>query len=166
MLAEALTLVNKNGERDYEAELYRVKGELTLQKSGVRGPASEVPERLRAKGKRQKKLSVVSSQLSVPNTQPLTPNTRAAVEQEAEECFHKALAIARQQRAKLLELRAVMSLVRLRQQSTHATRNTQHATRNKLDDAHRLLAEVYHWFTEGFETQDLQDAKALLDALG
>jgi len=64
-----------------------------------------------------------------------------------------------------LELRAVMSLVQLRQQSTHATRDTQHGTCGKLDDAHRLLAEVYHWFTEGFETKDLQEAKALLDEL-
>ena len=59
-----------------------------------------------------------------------------------------------------------MSLVRLRQQqATHATRNMQHVSRNRLDEAHRLLSEVYHWFTEGFETKDLQDAKALLDAL-
>jgi predicted ATPase len=41
----------------------------------------------------------------------------------------------------------------------------QHVSRNRLDDAHALLAEVYGWFTEGFETKDLQDAKALLDAL-
>jgi predicted ATPase len=87
------------------------------------------------------------------------------VEQEAEEYFLKALAIARQQRAKSLELRAVMSLVQLRQQSTHTTRDTQHDTCGNLDDAHRLLAEVYHWFTEGFETKDLQEAKALLDEL-
>jgi predicted ATPase len=58
-----------------------------------------------------------------------------------------------------------MSLVQLRQQSTHATRDTQHDTCGNLDDAHRLLAEVYHWFTEGFETKDLQEAKALLDEL-
>ena len=87
------------------------------------------------------------------------------MEQEAEEYFLKALAIAQQQRAKSLELRAVMSLVQLRQQSTHATRDTQHDTCGNLDDAHRLLAEVYHWFTEGFETKDLQEAKALLDEL-
>jgi predicted ATPase len=88
------------------------------------------------------------------------------VEQEAEGYFLKAIDITRRQQAKSLELRAVMSLVRLRQQSTHATRNTQHVTHSKLDEAHRMLAEVYHWFTEGFETKDLQEAKALLDELG
>ena len=86
--------------------------------------------------------------------------------QEAEACFRKALDIARQQQAKSLELRAVMSLVRLRQhQATHASRNMQHVSRNRLTEAHKLLFEVYDWFTEGFDTQDLQDAKALLDTL-
>jgi len=59
-----------------------------------------------------------------------------------------------------------MNLVRLRQQqATQASRNTQHVARNRLAEAHRMLSEVYHWFTEGFDTKDLQDAKALLDAL-
>ena len=67
-----------------------------------------------------------------------------------------------------------MSLVRLRQQQVqdHVTRTTQHksddvhhATRAKLDEAHRMLSEVYNWFTEGFETKDLQEAKALIEEL-
>jgi hypothetical protein len=91
-----------------------------------------------------------------------TPSTRAG----AEAYFRKALDIARQQQAKSLELRAVMSLVRLgQQQATHTSLNTHHVSRNWLTGAHTRLAEVYGEFTEGFETQDLQDAKVLLDAL-
>src|SRR5262245_57297911 len=93
------------------------------------------------KGRRQK-------QLSVPSPQPLTPST-----QEAEACFLKAIEIARRQEAKTLELRAAMSLARLWQQQ------------GKKKEAHRMLSEIYHWFTEGFDTKDLQEAKALLEEL-
>ena len=72
---------------------------------------------------------------------------------EAEACFQQALDIARRQQAKSWELRAVMSLARLWQQQ------------GKRTEAHELLAPVYSWFTEGFDTADLQEAKALLDAL-
>jgi predicted ATPase len=72
---------------------------------------------------------------------------------EAESCFHHALAIARHQEAKSLELRAATSLGRLWQQQ------------GKRQGAHDLLAPVSHWFTEGFDTADLQDAKALLEEL-
>jgi predicted ATPase len=75
------------------------------------------------------------------------------VEREAEGHFLKAIAIARRQQAKSLELRAVMSLGRLWQQH------------GKRAEARQLLAEVYDWFTEGFETADLQEAKALLGEL-
>jgi hypothetical protein len=74
-------------------------------------------------------------------------------ESEAEECFLKAIEIARQQQAKSLELRAVMSLSRLWQQQ------------GKTKEAHQMLSEVYGWFTEGFDTKDLQEAKALLEDL-
>ena len=73
---------------------------------------------------------------------------------EAEACFHGALAIARRQQAKSLELRAAMSLARLWQQQ------------GKRTEAHELLAPIYGWFTEGFDTADLQEAKALLEELG
>jgi class 3 adenylate cyclase/predicted ATPase len=72
---------------------------------------------------------------------------------EAEECFRKALEIARRQQAKSLELRAVMSLSRLWQQP------------GKQEEARQMLADIYGWFTEGFETPDLQEAKALLQEL-
>jgi class 3 adenylate cyclase/predicted ATPase len=72
---------------------------------------------------------------------------------EAETCFAQAITIAQNQQAKSWELRAATSLARLWQQQ------------GKRQAAHALLAPVYHWFTEGFDTADLQDAKALLDAL-
>jgi predicted ATPase len=114
LVAEALAQVDRSGERAAEAELYRLKGTLTLQ-SKVRGPKSKV--------------------------------------EEAEECFLKAIEIARRQQAKSLELRAVMSLSRLRQ------------SQGKKDEARQMLAEIYNWFTEGFDTKDLQEAKVLLDEL-
>jgi predicted ATPase len=72
---------------------------------------------------------------------------------EAEACFHKALEIARSQQAKSFELRTATSLAKLWQHQ------------GKRVEAHEVLAPVYGWFTEGFDTADLQDAKALLEAL-
>ena len=109
-LTEALTLVDTTGERWYEPELYRLKGELLLQQN-------------------------------------------SAKQADAESCFQHALDLARNQQAKSFELRAAMSLARLWQQQ------------DKRQEAYDLLAPVYNWFTEGFDTADLQDAKALLDAL-
>jgi adenylate cyclase len=70
-----------------------------------------------------------------------------------EACYRQALAIARQQQAKSWELRAATSLARLWQ------------SQDKCQAAYDLLAPVYDWFTEGFDTADLKDAKALLEAL-
>jgi predicted ATPase len=130
LLEEACSLVNETRERVVDAELYRLKGELTLQ------------QQCKEQG----------SECKVPSTQHPTPSTQA--EAEAEACFHKAIEIARQPQAKSLELRAVMSLARLwqRQGKHHEARNT--------------LSEIYGWFTEGFDTADLQEAKALLESLG
>ena len=72
---------------------------------------------------------------------------------KAEACFERALAVARAQQAKSWEMRAATSLARLRRD------------RGKQDEARELLAPVYGWFTEGFDTLDLKEAKALLDAL-
>ena len=90
-MAEALAAVDRIGERFYEAELYRLRGELTLKQFKVQG-----------------------SKFKVTNPQHPTPHTQA--EAEAEACFLKAIEIARKQQAKSLELRAVMSLSRLWQQ--------------------------------------------------
>jgi adenylate cyclase len=74
-------------------------------------------------------------------------------EDEAEACFLKAIEIAQCQQAKSLELRAATSFARLWQQQ------------GRMAEARQLLSEIYHWFTEGFDTKDLQEAKALLDEL-
>jgi predicted ATPase len=127
VLAEALATVNRTGERFYEAELYRLKGTLTLQKFQVSGSKFQVSEG--------------------PESEVRGP------EAEAEACFQKAIDIARRQQAKSLELRAVMSLSRLWQ------------SQGKKDEARQMLAEIYGWFTEGFDTKDLKEAKALLAEL-
>jgi predicted ATPase/class 3 adenylate cyclase len=119
VMDEALAATEKTGERDYEAELYRLKGEVLLAQASTRR---------RARGTRQKQA-------------------------EAEACFQQALAVARRQQAKSWELRAAMSLSRLWQQQ------------GKRAEARQLLAPIYSWFTEGFDTPDLQEAKALLDEL-
>jgi predicted ATPase len=72
---------------------------------------------------------------------------------KAEDHFQRALAVARQQQAKSWELRAAMSIARLWRD------------RGKRDEARELLAPVCGWFTEGFDTRDLKDAKALIDEL-
>ena len=72
---------------------------------------------------------------------------------EAERCFRRALEIAREQKAKSYELGVATSLARLL------------LGRGERDGARALLAPVYDWFTEGFDTKDLKDAKALLDEL-
>src|SRR5262249_48974351 len=73
---------------------------------------------------------------------------------EAESCFHHAIAIAQNQSTKSWELRATTSLARLWQEQ------------GKRQEAYDFLAPVYAWFTEGFDTKDLQEAKALLEELG
>jgi predicted ATPase len=72
---------------------------------------------------------------------------------EAEACFRQAIDIARRQSAKSLELQVAMSLARLWQQQ------------GKTAEVHQMLAEIYDWFTEGFDTIDLQEAKTLLEEL-
>jgi class 3 adenylate cyclase/predicted ATPase len=160
VLEEALDVMGKTGERWYEAELYRLRGELTLAQSRVQSLGSSVQTRQKAKGKRQKSTGET-------NPQPLAPNPQGEVEREAEGCFQRAIAIAQRQQAKSLELRAVMSLVRLRQHQAqdHAPRATQHDSRTQLDEVHQMLSEVYNWFTEGFDTKDLHEAKTLVEEL-
>jgi predicted ATPase len=141
-LAEAFAVVNKTGECCLEAELYRLKGELVLQ-SKVQSPRSKV--------QKSAKSTVQCSTLPNPSTQHPTPSTQT--EAEAEACFLQALAIARQQHARSLELRVVTSLSRLWQRQ------------GRRREAHGLLSKIYAWFTEGFDTKDLQEAKTLLTEL-
>jgi predicted ATPase len=114
VIDEALVASAHYGERFYEAELYRLKGECLLRMGEGEKPPPSSPQ----------------------------------------ECFEKAITIAREQGAKSWELRAATSLARLWQQQ------------NNVDEARQLLEEIYNWFTEGFDTKDLQDAAALLSELG
>jgi predicted ATPase len=108
VLAEALEVRKNTGERHFEAELHRLKGELLrMQDSDV----------------------------------------------DAEQSFRTAIRIAQSKSAKSFELRAATGLARLL------------ARQGKRDEARTMLAEIYGWFTEGFGTRDLKDAKALLDEL-
>jgi predicted ATPase len=104
-----LKTVHETGHRLQEAELYRLKGELLLRKSGSRP--------------------------------------------EAEASFRRAIEVAQSQSAKWWELRATTSLARL------LTKQGRH------NEARTMLAEIYGWFTEGFDTRDLQEAKQLLNEL-
>ena len=108
LLDEALESVERTGERWFEAEMNRLKGEVLL---------------------------------------------RQGHRDVAEEQYRKALSIAQAQQAKLWELRAAVSLARL------------HRDQDRDADASAVLCPVYIWFTEGFETPDLKEAKALLDEL-
>jgi class 3 adenylate cyclase/predicted ATPase len=132
VLAEVLALVEKTGERWWEAELYRLKGTLTLEARGWKLETSP----------------------SSPQASRLKPQVSEEALREAEGYFHKAIEIARQQQAKSWELRASTSLAHLWQ------------SQGKTTEAHKLLSDVYNWFTEGFDTKDLQEAKALLEELG
>ena len=109
-LTEAFVAADKQDERYYDAEIYRLKGEVLLKNE-----ESDIPE--------------------------------------AQGCFERAIQIAREQSAKSLELRATTSLARLL------------ASQGSRDEARTMLAAIYDWFTEGFDTTDLKDAKALLHEL-
>jgi predicted ATPase len=126
-LAEGFAAVHQHDEHVYEAELWRVQGQLMLQQFQVSG-----------------------STFQVSNPQSLAPNPQV----EAEKYFLQAIDIARRQQAKAWELRAAISLSRLWQQQ------------GKKEKARQLLAEIYNWFTEGFDEKDLQEARALLEELG
>jgi len=107
-LDDALQIVKRTGERWFEAELHRHKGQLLL---------------------------------------------RLGHTEQAEDLYRKAFGVAKELQAKLWELRAAASLARL------------HRDQRRQVEAHNLLAPVYGWFTEGFDTPDLKEAKALLEEL-
>ena len=110
LLAEALAMAEAKGEHNYRAEIFRLRGEIAMQRN---------PDR----------------------------------SQDVEACFEQAIAIARGQQARSLELRATTSLARF------------WLRKGRAAEAGTLLAPIYGWFTEGFDTADLKEAKALLDHL-
>jgi adenylate cyclase len=109
-IGEALTLIEETGERVFQVDVHRIKGEVLLAQ-GLSGS------------------------------------------EEAEESLRTAVDIAIRQNAKSFQLRATTSLARLL------------ANQHRCDEARTMLAEIYGWFTEGFDTVDLKDAKTLLDEL-
>jgi predicted ATPase len=136
LLDEALALTPHYGGHFYEAEVHRLTGEL-LQRQDAGGGVS---------GSSPSDLSMVDEH----EGEATSPSPRPT---EAETWFRQALDIARRQQAKSLELRAATSLSRLWRQQ------------GKRTEAYQLLAQIYGWFTEGFDTGDLQEAKALLEVL-
>ena len=152
VLAEAFSLVEKNRERWWEAELYRLKGELLLAQEGKEESqkSKACPEPFGyAQDKLRRRVKAQKAKVLKPKSQILNP----APQGEAEGCFHKALEIARKQQAKSLELRATVSLARLWQQQ------------GRKEQARRMLADIYGWFTAGFDTKELQEVKARLETL-
>ena len=107
---ESLRVIERTGQRYYEAEVHRLKGELLLMQDASNAP-------------------------------------------QAGQSFRTAIDISRRQKAKSWGLRATTSLARLLDKQGHR------------DEARAMLAEIYNWFTEGFDTADLKDAKALLEEL-
>jgi predicted ATPase len=153
VLAEALEAMDKTGERWYEAELYRLYGELSLR-IGEAGTAEKEPEnRRRGESENRSRESVSSSPVPRFSGSPVLSSSARFPVSSPEDSFLKAIEIARRQSAKSWELRATVSLVRLWQ------------SQGKKKQAHKILAEIYGWFTEGFDTKDLQEAKALLEEL-
>jgi tetratricopeptide (TPR) repeat protein len=136
LLAEALALTHRYEGYYYQDEVHRLTGKLLLmQRAGGSVSGSPPPA-----------LSMMDGHVGEATGQLLRQT-------EPETWFHQALDIARHQQAKSLELRAATSLSRLWRQQ------------GKRTEAYQLLAPIYGWFTEGFDTADLQEAKALLDEL-
>lgn len=144
---EALAIAQKTGERFYEAELYRLKGELLLQSMLLAEQALAKMSPDRGRSERRKVESYRPEAAALPSTR------LALCQAEGEECFQQAIAVARQQEAKSWELRATMNLCRLWEKH------------EKRSEARKKLTEIYSWFKEGFATKDLRDAQALLDKL-
>ena len=136
LLTEALALTQQYGGHFYEAEVHRLTGEILLMQHAGRDVSGNPPP-----------ARSMSDGHPGETADPWLRHTGP------EAYFRQALDIACRQQAKSLELRAAMSLSRLWQQQSRRT------------DAYQLLAPIYGWFTEGFDTADLQDAKALIEAL-
>jgi hypothetical protein len=145
-LTEALAIASENEDRNHEAEIYRVKGELLLSLHARLSGADHTGRAFRNE--------LESLPLAVKEMTPaIAPGLLEPDIAEAESCFERAIEIARKQKAKSFELRATVSLTRLM------------ASQGHRDEARTLLADIYNWFTEGFDTADLQDARSLLDEL-
>jgi predicted ATPase len=132
-LEEAMVAADQHAERFYEAELHRLKGDLLLQKFAESGFAPAPTE------------------IHTGHAVDARSSRWAPLQIEADACFQRALDIAQRQGARSLELRAAMSRYRLWYQLGNGA------------EARHLLTQVYDWFTEGFETVDLRQARGLLE---
>ncbi|MGE0820870.1 MAG: AAA family ATPase [Candidatus Binatia bacterium] len=136
-LGDAVTALDRTGERTFEAELYRLYGELLLN------------------AERRMQNDEHKTKQEGPDSAPIHHSSFIIHRsEEAEAYFCKAIDIAQRQQAKSLELRATVSLSRLWQQQ------------GRRRDAYERLSTMYGWFTEGFDTADLRDAKSLLLEFG
>ena len=158
-IEEALALTQESGTRWVEAELYRIKGELLRQtadgKRQTGGPHPPAPSSTGGEYTPAGLLGTSGLSTVAPSSEQREriEGRETAIASEAEACFLQAISVARGQSAKSWELRAVMSLSRLWQ------------GQGKQAEARQMLQEIYGWFTEGFDTADLKDAKALIEAL-
>ena len=145
LVNEAIAVVNKNGERVHEAHVYHLKGRLLLAQQDNRQPT---------KDKSQKsKIGMENWELGSGPIPAQSPNPESRIldpDSEAEACFQHALQVARQQKAKALELHATVSLSRL------------WAHTGKQRQAQQLLTKICGWFTEAHSTADLREARDLL----
>ena len=147
-IAEEVHITETRATAYWAAEVYRLKGELLLQsRVQSHGPRVKIGSKSKVQGAKAK---VPMPQSAVRLPPPSEGNPQSV---EAEACFQQAITIAQQQEAKSLELRATMSLARLWQQQ------------GKGAEGHKLLSKIYGWFSEGFGTKDLREAKVLLDEL-
>jgi predicted ATPase len=121
LLAEAQAVVAETEHRTWDAEMYRLQGELLLKAEGREARRKDEPPEVRA-----------------------------------EACFQQAIAVAQRQEARSWELRATVSLARL----WHSL-----WSQPKREEARHMLAEICGWFSEGFDTVDMKEAKALLEEL-
>jgi predicted ATPase len=126
-LDEALALVEESSGRYFEAEIYRLRGELLL----AQAEGTDVPAASPKAQSRQKPAFIA----------------------EAATSYRRAIEVARRQQAKSWELRATTSLARLLQRQ------------GRQAEARHRLAEIYDWFSEGWDTPDLQEASGLLEEL-
>lgn len=135
VLEEAQAISHKNAERRFEAELLRIRGELLWQQIAGAG------------------LKPAPTEASMVPEADAAPTSRWPRLSEVERCFRQAIDVAHHQQARSWQLRTVMSLARLWQ------------TQGRHAEAYQILVESYNWYTEGFETPDLREAKELIDAL-
>jgi predicted ATPase len=149
-LRKALDVVERNEERVWEAEIHRLQGDLALLKAGIE-PSPEWA------GSRSHETPAPSQSRSTPPASRRSGGHGGSeareAESRAEACFQRAIDVARAQAARALELRGATSLAYLWHRQ------------GRRNEARDLLEPVYAWFTEGFDTADFREARAMVESL-